>query len=135
MLAVCRSAVQLLVNLASLDGGFVRRVLGCTELRMRTFHLAHLVLQHHLECDAAASRPSSRAALLPPGVEAELTPLLHETLLLLGRRARRSRCVRVMTYSRFIFVYQPSALTPHTCLLYTSPSPRDGLLSRMPSSA
>ena len=25
--------------------------------------------------------------------------------------------------------------TPHFCLLYTSPSPRDGLLSRMPSSA
>ena len=24
---------------------------------------------------------------------------------------------------------------PLTCLLYTSPSPRDGLLSRMPSSA
>ena len=24
---------------------------------------------------------------------------------------------------------------PNTCLLYTSPSPRDGLLSRMPSSA
>ena len=31
----------------------------------------------------------------------------------------------------------PSAVSPHTynCLLYTSPSPRDGLLSRMPSSA
>ena len=28
----------------------------------------------------------------------------------------------------------PDALLP-TCLLYTSPSPRDGLLSRMPSSA
>ena len=26
-------------------------------------------------------------------------------------------------------------LVPHICLLYTSPSPRDGLLSRMPSSA
>ena len=26
-------------------------------------------------------------------------------------------------------------LVPSTCLLYTSPSPRDGLLSRMPSSA
>ena len=26
-------------------------------------------------------------------------------------------------------------LTINTCLLYTSPSPRDGLLSRMPSSA
>ena len=27
------------------------------------------------------------------------------------------------------------ALSPSPCLLYTSPSPRDGLLSRMPSSA
>ena len=26
-------------------------------------------------------------------------------------------------------------IIPQTCLLYTSPSPRDGLLSRMPSSA
>ena len=29
----------------------------------------------------------------------------------------------------------PAAATPNTCLLYTSPSPRDGLRSRMPSSA
>ena len=29
----------------------------------------------------------------------------------------------------------PPPNTPNTCLLYTSPSPRDGLLSRMPSSA
>ena len=28
-----------------------------------------------------------------------------------------------------------AAILPRTCLLYTSPSPRDGLLSRMPSSA
>ena len=28
-----------------------------------------------------------------------------------------------------------SVVRPDTCLLYTSPSPRDGLLSRMPSSA
>ena len=28
-----------------------------------------------------------------------------------------------------------SRLLPYVCLLYTSPSPRDGLLSRMPSSA
>ena len=27
------------------------------------------------------------------------------------------------------------AVVPEACLLYTSPSPRDGLLSRMPSSA
>ena len=37
--------------------------------------------------------------------------------------------------------YWPDAIDDHgmmppmTCLLYTSPSPRDGLLSRMPSSA
>ena len=32
------------------------------------------------------------------------------------------------------FVTQQT-IYPNTCLLYTSPSPRDGLLSRMPSSA
>ena len=31
--------------------------------------------------------------------------------------------------------YEDFAGKPNTCLLYTSPSPRDGLLSRMPSSA
>ena len=30
---------------------------------------------------------------------------------------------------------QPAAIEPDTCLLYTSPSPRDSALSRMPSSA
>ena len=29
----------------------------------------------------------------------------------------------------------PIWIQDHVCLLYTSPSPRDGLLSRMPSSA
>ena len=34
------------------------------------------------------------------------------------------------------YVYSQATLTRHfSCLLYTSPSPRDGLLSRMPSSA
>ena len=32
-------------------------------------------------------------------------------------------------------LYNAHPNTPNTCLLYTSPSPRDGLLSRMPSSA
>ena len=37
----------------------------------------------------------------------------------------------------YTFDAGPTVVTaPHTlCLLYTSPSPRDGLLSRMPSSA
>ena len=33
-----------------------------------------------------------------------------------------------------IYIVQPDKNT-YNCLLYTSPSPRDGLLSRMPSSA
>ena len=33
------------------------------------------------------------------------------------------------------FVIAQSTVQKHLCLLYTSPSPRDGLLSRMPSSA
>ena len=32
-------------------------------------------------------------------------------------------------------IFQPSPNTPNTCLLYTSPSPRDRTRSRMPSSA
>ena len=34
-----------------------------------------------------------------------------------------------------IFIYWIMIGLPISCLLYTSPSPRDGLLSRMPSSA
>ena len=34
-----------------------------------------------------------------------------------------------------LFGFAATTNTKHTCLLYTSPSPRDGLLSRMPSSA
>ena len=37
--------------------------------------------------------------------------------------------------SRFAEEYLGRAVQRGTCLLYTSPSPRDGLLSRMPSSA
>ena len=32
-------------------------------------------------------------------------------------------------------IVENSRLMEYVCLLYTSPSPRDGLLSRMPSSA
>ena len=32
-------------------------------------------------------------------------------------------------------LFAPSGTQTNLCLLYTSPSPRDGLLSRMPSSA
>ena len=38
-------------------------------------------------------------------------------------------------YSEGAEVRNPYSGECYTCLLYTSPSPRDGLLSRMPSSA
>ena len=44
--------------------------------------------------------------------------------------------VQTMPFGRFKVVLMDEAdYLSHSCLLYTSPSPRDGLLSRMPSSA
>ena len=51
--------------------------------------------------------------------------------------------LRIATDSGSYFTDQPyllpivlgAVMTAMACLLYTSPSPRDGLLSRMPSSA
>ena len=40
----------------------------------------------------------------------------------------------VLRFGKFVSTTQPG-LNYHICLLYTSPSPRDGLLYRMPSSA
>ena len=38
--------------------------------------------------------------------------------------------------SNLVFSFSPDSMyIAYSCLLYTSPSPRDGLLSRMPSSA
>ena len=48
------------------------------------------------------------------------------------RRGSRRRSLEVDMYSE----HEPMGRgVLRTCLLYTSPSPRDGLLSRMPSSA
>ena len=50
------------------------------------------------------------------------------------RRALRSMCNPPEATERWIGAWSELA-TAGGCLLYTSPSPRDGLLSRMPSSA
>ena len=42
---------------------------------------------------------------------------------------------RVRAASREFFSLPDNVKQRYACLLYTSPSPRDGLLSRMPSSA
>ena len=41
----------------------------------------------------------------------------------------------ILIFVTFFIKYAPSGYKVNACLLYTSPSPRDGLLSRMPSSA
>ena len=56
------------------------------------------------------------AALLPPDQQIEASVICRESAVIAGR-------------PWFDQVYA------QLCLLYTSPSPRDGLLSRMPSSA
>ena len=53
---------------------------------------------------------------------------LVEALVISPEDYKQSDAVRIM------YVHVPAAWTS-LCLLYTSPSPRDGLLSRMPSSA
>ena len=64
----------------------------------------------------------------------ELTDLLVQQKVAQSRRNKQTikevaRCGNIMQCSR------NSGTQSKTCLLYTSPSPRDGLLSRMPSSA
>ena len=57
---------------------------------------------------------------------------MNETLEMIQNYAASGKYKRVPV-SRELYA---DAFTPiSVCLLYTSPSPRDGLLSRMPSSA
>ena len=76
---------------------------------------------HTVATEASQIFGTSTSTLAAPGaeikgLEAELTWLATDRLTLGGN-----------------FSYTPNEYTD--CLLYTSPSPRDGLLSRMPSSA
>ena len=55
----------------------------------------------------------------------------------LGLKKERYKCVFSSDNDKFSqLTYEKNfGEKPYGCLLYTSPSPRDGLLSRMPSSA
>ena len=52
-----------------------------------------------------------------------------------GRNPQLFREIGANRIPQFIAVVNGRAIKYKGCLLYTSPSPRDGLLSRMPSSA
>ena len=74
----------------------------------------------------ANHRKISRAHAQIHGTREKTTHLLHEV------------CPAVVGVVQVVDVLLPDAkavVLHHDCLLYTSPSPRDGLLSRMPSSA
>ena len=45
------------------------------------------------------------------------------------------QAIKLIIYGSFGYIEGFAYTLYYTCLLYTSPSPRDGLLSRMPSSA
>ena len=57
---------------------------------------------------------------------------MHEDEL---RRVRDKYEAEMATFKRFANDREGETAQAVFCLLYTSPSPRDGLLSRMPSSA
>ena len=60
------------------------------------------------------------------GIEMGVTPRVHASF---------RRLIEVLRTEPPCLVFVNSRNDAETCLLYTSPSPRDGLLSRMPSSA
>ena len=81
---------------------------------------------------ASTSEYSSKAAesisdLNPNAADVLITSVLTSMVTDLG--------VVSPTASGLLSYYNSNTDSTNTCLLYTSPSPRDGLLSRMPSSA
>ena len=80
---------------------------------------------------------SCRADAIPQQIEIDLTGLdigdsVHISMIQLPDGVTPTITDRDFTIAT---VAAPSAVKAEACLLYTSPSPRDGLLSRMPSSA
>ena len=66
------------------------------------------------------------------GLQSESAFLRNQMLNLCGAAGIADDCQR----GKISFEEAKKSLNKYTtCLLYTSPSPRDGLLSRMPSSA
>ena len=96
---------------------------------------AHYTLQHRRTADV------HRIAVVYSEWNAEITHALRDgavtTLLECGLERQQIETFSVpgafeLTYTATLL---SEATQPYDCLLYTSPSPRDGLLSRMPSSA
>ena len=88
---------------------------------------------------AATSRRGSNPVLAAHGYE-ELSPIASGAFSMVVRalRTETAQEVAIKTFQRVKIEAKDKAAAANMrndCLLYTSPSPRDGLLSRMPSSA
>ena len=77
-------------------------------------------------------RAAARLNISQPPLSMQIKEL--EEMLEVDLFERSSRKV-VLTHAGKVLKAEVDRLLSATCLLYTSPSPRDGLLSRMPSSA
>ena len=99
------------------------------ESYLRKLYLSSFVRHHETYADEAARNNESYTRFLLALAEQEV---LEREARRRGQRLKEARFPVVKDLTSFDFGRIPN-LNP--CLLYTSPSPRDGLLSRMPSSA
>ena len=92
---------------------------------------APLFQQHCIACHGVDRLGGLGPALLPQNLE-RLKKAEALTVITAGREATQMQGFKDKLKPEEL---QALAEFIYTCLLYTSPSPRDGLLSRMPSSA
>src|SRR5664279_2080513 len=120
---------------------FHRDNLSISEIQRRT-SLSRNTIKAWLK----ETRPDNYKYPQRPKVDGKLTPFVPTLLLALeadSRRPKQDRRTGLMLfealkkdgYTGGYSILTDSVRKWRNCLLYTSPSPRDGLLSRMPSSA
>src|SRR5664279_1485714 len=100
-------------------GNVIRRFI-CRQHGLNPLHLFNCLPQ-----SLGLARPSRP-------VELHHQPLTEPCMIVSHHTARASRPLE-SSQSQTYTLNDSSSWLPSCCLLYTSPSPRDGLLSRMPS--
>src|SRR5680860_65575 len=121
-------------------------VQSVTAIAQRRIHLENLFGQARIECEYAIAHLDARVATLDQvnraGHGAEMNAFPRGAVLNVGQIAAKRRlgespgplAVRPGQHPGVGDPTQARAVgSALICLLYTSPSPRDGLLSRMPS--
>ena len=89
---------------------------------------------------ARVSNPNNQdnekfAGLLKYCIKHNHWSVFEQSSMTLEIETTRAIAAQILRHRSFTFQEFSQRYADSTCLLYTSPSPRDGLLSRMPSSA